>query len=220
MEKYLQNNPKATDVLTAASGKTLAQINKIKVAGFGPFDNEIAKTGKVQGLHDSFLGAVRAGLEFNLDVLKGYDVLNAAQSAGINELFGPDNKLLRADAAVLVHNDMPAWNALTIDGIHVSAALDWDECVGGIPVSEIACYSTFYEPERMEKFLEGYFSVSGEIPNFKEQFELMRLRYIVSKMTLRLRRYFAWQKDDFMKQKIETGKIHLKESLKHFGLSK
>lgn len=48
-------------------------------------------------------------------------------------------------------------------------------------------------------------------------FELFRLRYVLSKMTLRIRRY-SWDPSEYMKSKIETGKVHLKESLSHFGL--
>ena len=53
--------------------------------------------------------------------------------------------------------------------------------------------------------------------DFDERFELMRLRYVLSKMTLRIRRY-SWEPTDFMKEKIEVGKLHLAQSLDHFGL--
>lgn len=59
--------------------------------------------------------------------------------------------------------------------------------------------------------------VAEKPADFEDRFELLRLRYVLSKMTLRLRRY-AWEQTDFMREKIETGKTHLAQSMQYFGI--
>lgn len=213
--KWLETHPEDEDKLLPQMGRVMAQLHQIKVNGFGPFDNEKAKSGELVGLHQTFGEAVRAGLPFNLDVLKQYGVLTEQQAEAVARLFD-GNPLLDAQKAVLVHNDFADWNLLT-DGQDVTGVLDWDECVGGIPESDIACWSTFFDPERLKGFLDGYFEVAEKPNGFDERFELMRLRYVVSKMTLRLNRY-SWEPTDFMREKIETGKAHLAQSMEYFGL--
>lgn len=213
---WLDDHPEDEAALVAQVGKMMARLHQVKVDGFGPFDNEKAKTGELIGLHKTFGEAVRAGLPFNLDVLTKEGVLKPEQIPAITKLFGDDNPLLANSKAALVHNDFADWNLLT-DGKDVTGILDWDECVGGDPVSDIACWSTFFEPERLRAFLDGYWQVADKPDNFQDKFELLRLRYTLSKMTLRIRRY-SWNPSDEVKQKIEVGKTHLAQSLEYFDL--
>lgn len=216
IKKWLEQHPDDEAKLLPQVGRMMARLHQIEVDGFGAFDNERAKSGELVGLHDTLAGAVRAGLAFNVDVLAKENILTSDQVDGINTLFGENNPLLDVERAVLVHNDFADWNLLT-DGDDVTGILDWDECVGGTPESDIACWSTFFDPERLQGFLEGYWQVAEKPADFDERFELLRLRYVLSKMTLRIRRY-SWEKTDFMKDKIEIGKVHLAQSLEHFGL--
>lgn len=215
IKKWLETHPDDEAKLLPEIGKEMARLHQIKVSGFGAFDNEKAKNGELVGLHQTFGEAVRAGLPFNIDVLKQYGILTEQQAEAIAKLFD-SNPLLDSNEAILVHNDFADWNLLT-DGQGITGILDWDECVGGIPESDIACWSTFFEPERLKGFLDGYFSVVQKSNDFDDKFELLRLRYVVSKMTLRLRRY-SWEPTDFMREKIETGKTHLAQSMECFGL--
>lgn len=216
IKKWLEQHPDDEAKLLPQIGKMMARLHQIEVDGFGAFDNEKAKTGELVGLHATLGDAVRAGLPFNLDVLTKEGVLTAEQSQAVTKLFGDNNPLLSTDRAVLVHNDFADWNLLT-DGNDVTGILDWDECVGGIPESDIACWSTFFDPARMKGFLDGYWQVAKKPTDFDEKFELMRLRYVLSKMTLRIRRY-TWSPTDEVREKIEVGKVRLAQSLEHFGL--
>ena len=213
--KWLEQHPEAEATLLHEAGKTMAKVHQIKVDGFGPFDNEKAKSGKLVGLHQTLGEAVRAGLPFNLDVLQKYDVFTAEQAEAIAGLFA-NNPFLDTTESVLVHNDFADWNLLT-DGETITGILDWDECVGSDPISDIACWSTFFDPERLQGFLDGYYSVAEKPADFQDKFELLRLRYTVSKMTLRLRRY-SWEPSDAIRERIENGKKHLEQSLEYFGI--
>jgi len=216
IKKWLDTKPEDEVKLVERAGRMMARLHKIKVSGFGPFDNDKAKKGELVGLHNTMAAANRAGLQINLDFLVGERVLQEVQRTAINELFTDGNPLLGTEQAVLVHNDFADWNLLT-DGNDITGILDWDECVGGDPVSDIACWSTFFDPKRLPAFLDGYWQVADKPNDFDNKFELLRMRYIISKMTLRIRRY-KWDQDEFVKQKIEHGKIHLAESLNFFKI--
>jgi hygromycin-B 4-O-kinase len=214
--KWLETHPQDELDLLKQCGRTMSKIHQIKVEGFGPFDNEKAKNNKLIGLHSSYINALQAGLTFNLDVLTRKNIFTSKQVTGINDLFSNSNKLLHCDNPVLIHNDFADWNLLT-DGKNITGVLDWDECVGGDYISDIACWSTFFEPERLNGMLEGYFENKEKPKDFDEKLKLLIFRYVISKMTLRIRRY-TWEPSESIKIKIERGKNHLANSLKYFGI--
>ena len=213
---YLNKWPKEEEKIVCEMGKMMARLHKIKVNGFGPFDNESAKNGKLVGIHSTLSGAVNAGLEENLERLVSSDLFSEEAAVKIKKLF-KDNELLNIKESVLLHNDFADWNLLT-DGDTVTGIIDWDECVGGDPIEEIACWSTFFDPERLKPFLEGYFSEVEEYENFENRFQLMRLRYTISKMALRIKRY-TYEPSDFIKMMIEKGTKHLEELFVVFDLN-
>ena len=216
IKKWLEKYPNDENKLLFEVGQTLAKVNQIKVTNFGPFSNEKAKKNVLIGLHESYAKAIQAGLDFNLIVLKENDMLTDIQINKIEKLFSDENPSLRCSQPVLIHNDFADWNLLT-DGNKVTGVIDWDECVGGDFISEIACWSTFFEPSRLNLMLNGYWTIRDKPADYQDRFELLRLRYILSKMTLRIRRY-SWDPSDFIREKISTGKIHLSESLKFFNI--
>ncbi len=214
--KWFESHPEDESQLLVVMGKTMAQLHQIQVNGFGPFDNQKAKSGTLQGVHESLANSVQAGLAFNLSVLQAEGLFTEEQVVSVQELFSADNPLLQASTAVLVHNDFADWNLLT-DGTSVSGVLDWDECVASHPVADLACWSTFFDPARLEGFLDGYWQLAEKPDNFTDLFELFRLRYVISKMTLRIRRY-SWEPSDAIREKIAHGKKHLEASLRYFNL--
>ena len=212
---YLKEHELEEDKLVFQMGVTMANLHKIKVTGFGSFINDEAKNGKLVGRFNNLSDSVNAGLAENLERLINNNVLKENTADKMRKLFY-NNPLLNITDAVLVHNDFADWNLLT-DGNAITGIIDWDECVGGYAVEEIACWSTFFEPERLNKFLEGYFSVTDKPENFEEMFELLRLRYTISKIALRTKRY-TYEKTDFLKGMIEKGTKHLEASIKYFNL--
>jgi|GEM_PF-939944 len=216
MQVWLAKHPEDEAKLLFDIGVCMAKLHKLSVTGFGPFDNQKAKDGDLVGLHDTFAGAVRAGLAFNLKTLVERDIITKAQGAAVDKLLSMDNPLLGCKKPTLIHNDFADWNALT-DGQKITGMIDWDECVAGDPVADIACWSTFFEPERLAGMLKGYWSIADKPNDFDQKFELLRLRYTVSKMTLRVRRY-EWNPSDAIKQRIEIGKKHLAVSMQYFDI--
>lgn len=205
---YLNEHPEKEDKLVYDMGRTLAKVNKIQVKGFGPFSNEEARKGNLFGRYNSLNDSINAGLDENLERLVKYNTISLEIASKMKTLF-QNNKLLNYDSPVLIHNDFADWNLLT-DGDKITGVLDWDECVGGHPIQEIACWSTFFEPKRIKEFLKGYFSETPKFENFEETFQLFRLRYTISKMALKTKRY-TYEQTPFLKDLIEKGQQHLKE---------
>lgn len=216
VQTFLKEHPEKEKQLVMEMGKTMARLHKIKVDGFGPFDNEEAKKGVLKGLHKSLNSSINASLDENLERLVKYNILTKEVAEKMRKLFC-NNELLNSDVSVLLHNDFADWNLLT-DGDTITGIIDWDECVSGHPIQEIACWSTFFEPERIEPFLEGYFSETPVYDNFDEMFQLMRLRYVISKMALRIKRY-TYEQTPFLKSMIEKGEKHLEELSSIFNLN-
>ena len=213
---FLRNHPQKEEKLVREMGKTMSKLHSIRVQGFGPFNNDEAKRGNLIGRFDSLHDSINAGLKENLDRLVEYDILSKKVATKMKALF-ENNPLLDSGEAVLVHNDFADWNLLT-DGNNISGVIDWDECVGGHPIQEIACWSTFFDPERIVPFLEGYYSDTIKPENFDELFQLFRLRYTISKMALRLKRY-KYEQNAFLKSMIEKGEKHLKDLIEIFDLA-
>lgn len=211
----IKNNPEKENILVYEMGKTMANLHKIKVNGFGPFDNNEAKNGNLIGLHKTLDDSVCAGLDENLSRLVKYDIVSQEKADKMKRLF-IDNPLLQNSESVLIHNDFADWNLLT-DGNTITGVIDWDECVGGNPIQEIACWSTFFDPKRIEVFLKGYFSIVPKYENFEELFQLFRLRYTISKMALRVKRY-SYEKTSFLEDLIKKGEKHLEELSEIFQL--
>ena len=115
---------------------------------------------------------------------------------------------------VVVHNDFADWNMLT-DGKNITAILDWDEACGGDSVADLACWSMFFTIPRYEIFLKGYKEVGALPEDYEERFHYYRLRYAISKMALRAKRFIV-DKSDFVKDKIEVGKKALSEEVEWF----
>ena len=213
----LKGNPEKEEELVYEMGKTMARLHKIQVNGFGPFNNEEAKKGNLIGLHKTLNDSINAGLDENLDRLVMYNIVSQDVAEKMRKLFQSNPLLLNCDVSVLVHNDFADWNLLT-DGNTITGVIDWDECVGGHPIQEIACWSTFFDPERINPFLKGYFSETIKYDNFEELFQLFRLRYTISKMALRIKRY-TYEQTPFLKSMIEKGTKHLQELSVIFNLN-
>ena len=215
IQTYLKEHQEKEKQIVYEMGKTMAKLHRINTIGFGPFDNEKAKEGMLVGRHTSLSESVNAGLSENLDRLVKYNILTQDIADKMQSLF-ENNPLLDYKEPVLIHNDFADWNLLT-DGNTITGVIDWDECVSVHTIQEIACWSTFFDPERLPLFLDGYFSETKKPENFDELFQLFRLRYTISKMALRIKRY-TYEQSPFIKSMIEKGEKHLDDLSKIFRL--
>lgn len=216
MDVLLQKNKTPEDTLLIDCGKQMAKIHKIKVEGFGPFDNYIAKHEKqLRGLHTSYNDFIHVGLKENLSRWVRYEIINQHQADDMLKIF-TIHAFEPIDKPRLIHNDFADWNLLT-DGKTITAVLDWDECHAGDPIADLACWSTFFNIERIKKFIEGYTAQATLPKDYDDRFHFYRLRYTISKMALRIKRYQV-DKSAYIQEKLEVGKQALKEETRWFKL--
>ncbi|NTU46731.1 aminoglycoside phosphotransferase family protein [Candidatus Roizmanbacteria bacterium] len=216
MDVLLSKDKEPENQLLHSAGSLMARIHEINVHGFGSFDNRIAKTeNQLAGLHKNYHDFIWSGLEENLQRLIKFEVIQVGQSVNMQRTFENMN-FEPFDTARLIHNDYADWNLLT-DGKIITGILDWDESHAGDPVADLACWSTFFSMDRFATFLEGY-KLVGSLPvDFDTRFHFYRLRYTISKMALRVKR-FQVDKSDFLKDKIRVGKEALLEETAFFGI--
>ena len=217
VDVFLQNDKSGENTLLVDCGKRMAQVHEIEVKSFGSFNNTVAKQEKrLVGLHKTYDDFVHVGLEENLERLIKFDIINRQQAEVMNGVF-EINHFEPPSGPRLIHNDFADWNLLT-DGKGITAVLDWDECHAGDPIADLACWSTFFNIERMNQFMKGYTSLASLPNDYDERFHFYRLRYTISKMALRIKRYQV-DKSPFILEKLEVGKQALNEEAKWFGLS-
>lgn len=216
IKKWLESNPDDVDKIMIEAGKTLAKLHTIKVDGFGPFDNEEAKKGKLIGTHDSFAKSVRAGLEKSLKDLVNFNIITQEQAEKLDKLYDENSPLLKCNQGVLIHKDFVDWNLLT-DGNKITGILDWDECASGDPIADIASWSSMTPLSRLDKFIEGYFYCETKPELFDEKLQLLSLRCTIDNMALRSQRK-QYIKSDFLNELIALGKEQLIASFKYFGI--
>lgn len=216
MDVFLQKDKSDENSLLLDAGVNMAKIHQVKVGGFGAFDNKVAgKSNKLVGLHSSYRDFILTGLDENLSRLVGFKILDVKTAKAMRKIFDLYH-FEPTEEPRLVHNDFADWNLLT-DGSKLTGALDWDECHGGDPIADLACWSTFYDIERMENFLKGYTSIAKLPRDYDERFHYYRLRYTISKMALRAKRYQV-DKSESIKEKLEVGKRALAEELNWFNI--
>ncbi len=176
-------SPETEKSLMFQCGELLAKLHRIKTGGFGFFDEEKAKTGETDGSLSSWEEHVLTALEPNLQYLLGLNLITEGKAERIREVFKENKNLLELKQGMLVHGDYCDHNVM-VSGEKITGIIDWEDCISGDPVHDIAFWSTFYPRERLPLLMEGYGKVGKD---FQERFELYRLRIAVSKAVLAVR---------------------------------
>ncbi|OGD49322.1 hypothetical protein A3J22_02315 [Candidatus Beckwithbacteria bacterium RIFCSPLOWO2_02_FULL_49_12] len=199
------------------TGKLLAKIHTIHTKNFGFFDNRLAKAKKqLVGIQPQWSDHVLAALTKNLNYLQKTQVITPSQRKKISKIFSANKTLLDYKRSVLIQNDLADWNQLAQNG-RVTAVLDWDECHSGDPMADFACWSLFFPLERLEHLKRGYQQISPLPKEYEAKFHLLRLRYLVSKITLRKKK-LTFKEDKFMRDLLNHGLKTMKQEFSWYGL--
>jgi len=198
------------------TGRLLALTHSVKTNQFGFFDNEIAKKDhKLQGIHRQWKEHIYSSFTNNLSYLVSKNAITIDEHEKIESIFKHNDKLIVCDSPRLVHNDLADWNELT-DGTKITAFIDWDEAFSGDPICDFSTYSVFFDDIRLKNLINGYETITRLPPDFEEKFHLYRLRYIVSKLTLRTKRA-VYDNSAFLKQFLTYSKELLSKEMKYYG---
>lgn len=197
------------------TGRLMALTHSIKTEKYGFFNNEIAKfEGKLIGIHNTWREHLYASLDDNLSYLVGKNAISRNEREKIKKIFNNNDKLISCASPRLVHNDIADWNELT-DGKKITAFIDWDEGFSGDPICDFSTYSVFFDDERLNNLIRGYKTVTKLPTDFEEKFHIYRLRYIISKLTLRTKRS-VFDTSEFLIYNLKFAQQLLKKELKWY----
>lgn len=216
MKHWLVAHPEDEAKLVTEAGKLMARIHQIKVKGYGFFDNSLAhNTGELKGIHNSYKDHLLAALPQNLTEIKDAGYISQAQAEKITRLL-QETDLIDCQDPRLIHNDLADWNIM-VDETAGLVAIDWDEAHAGDPIADIACWSLFFPTKRLAILLDGYKQITDLPDNFEEKLHIYRLRYLVSKLTLRHKKYL-YDKSPIMQDLVRVGHEALAEESAYFNL--
>lgn len=195
-------------------GSHVATWQRIKPAGYGPFDAESARSAQVlKGIHTTYESYFRLNLERHLDFLIDRDFLKSSHRKHILRLIKEHEHLLALEAGCLVHKDLALWNILgTPDNI--LAVIDWDDAISGDPMDDLSLLGCFYDGPVIERALKGYAGGLALPDDFARRFWLHLLRNILVKAVIRVGAGYFDRKSDFFL--ISSGSSG--ESLRDFTL--
>lgn len=175
-------------LLVENTGKLLALVHSVHTKQYGFFDNEKAKlTNDLIGIHTTWSDHLYSSLKDNLTYLEDNKAITHQERNTVDHIFDTYGTTIKCQDPRLIHNDLADWNELT-DGKNITAFIDWDEAFSGDPVCDFAAYSVFFDDIRLKHLMRGYKEISPLPGDFEHKFHLYRLRYIISKMTLRTKR--------------------------------
>jgi Ser/Thr protein kinase RdoA (MazF antagonist) len=170
--------------LLPAVGKLLARVHRIPVAGFGLFDFESEPAQGCRGVFDTWRDYVLVRLEAHLACCVQIEAITRGERARIETAFDQLGSLLEGVRPALLHGDLGSHNIFTSDET-VTALIDWEDCLAGDPVFDLAFWATFHPDARHGPLLEGYFSERPPAPDFEARFWLYYLRVALAKTVLR-----------------------------------
>src|SRR5262249_32278643 len=113
-------------------------------------------------------------------------VVTPEEAQRILKTFDRCTRLLHVEEPALLHGDLGSHNVFT-DGASITALIDWEDCLSGDPVFDIAFWATFHPERRHQAFLDGYRSESPLPGDFAVRFWLYFLRIALGKTVLRHR---------------------------------
>jgi hypothetical protein len=141
---------------------------------------------KVVGIFKNWRDYLLLHLDDHLATCRAIGALKDEEVQRIETLFGDLTSLLDDVAPVLLHGDLGSHNVFTT-GHTLTALIDWEDCLAGDPVFDIAFWATFHPDSRHAVFLEGYQAERSLPDDFALRFWLYYLRIALSKTVHRHR---------------------------------
>lgn len=167
-------------------GRLIATWQEVPVAGFGPFDAErAAATGDLRGLHARYADYVHTRLASHLEFLVARDFLTAGRAAEFANEIERARPLLDLARGCLVHKDLALWNLLGTER-DVRAVIDWDDCIAGDPLDDLALLGCFHDGAFLRAAFAGYTSVRPLPAEAVRRFWLHLLRNMLFKAVIRV----------------------------------
>lgn len=169
-------------------GRIAAKLHGIATTSFGLLDvRHVLTSQEGRGLLDTWESYVFLNLAKHLKFCFDIGAISFEESRIIESAFEQTRPILGQVTPSLLHGDLGNHNIFS-DGKHITAIVDWEDCLSGDSMFDIASWGTFIgNDERRELFLEGYKSVRQLPEDFELRYWLYYLRVVLGKTVHRYR---------------------------------
>jgi hypothetical protein len=169
-------------------GRFVGRLHRIRTCGFGFFDVRplVCGDGSVRGTCSTWRDYVLRRLDAHVGQCAGLGAIGRDEECRIFAAFAAAEQSFANVEPVLLHGDLGSHNVFT-DGAQVTALIDWEDCLSGDPVFDVAFWATFHPDRRHAAFLDGYRRERVLPADFELRFWLYYLRVALSKTVLRHR---------------------------------
>ena len=186
----------ATNNLLGSASALLRRLHSIEGKKFGPVslayaegptDVGFERSGLLTGVHDSWDDFVLVRLDEHVAVCSRIDAISSAEAERITSIFENARDELTSIALHSIMHGDPGGNNFLIGGNEPAMLLDWEDCLIGDPMFDVACLATFHPERRLPAIFEGY--GLGSIPQFDNlrRFWIYFLRIALAKTVHRHR---------------------------------
>jgi fructosamine-3-kinase len=195
LERFHDDEPRLR-VLLRRLGELTARLHQVRLDGFGPLDVRPLLTSSadtctsLRGLHDTWHNYLGLNLVAHVAGCVDLGAITAAEGDQVLRLFADNAARLVVAEPRLLHGDLGSHNVLT-DGTDLTGLIDWEDCLPGDPVFDVASWATFQPEPRHPAFLDGYRSTGSLPPDFEPRFWLYYLRMSLAKTVHRYRFAYA-----------------------------
>lgn len=166
-------------------GQLIGKLHQIETKKFGPLNIENIFNNSGEGIYNLWSDYILKNLNEHLDFCLSKKIIKQSIYKTIVRLF-ETKKIPLVEKPVLLHGDIANHNVFS-DGKKITDLIDWEDCLSGDPVYDIAYFGTgaFDHPDWFSVFLSGYKLVNKLPQDFYYRYWIYFLRISIVKAIIR-----------------------------------
>ncbi len=173
-------------------GRFLARVHAIPTEGYGWIDPGplvLGLSDKVAGLFDRWGDYLRLRLNDHVRACVDAAILDEGAAKDVERCLRDVGSREDGFSPSLLHGDLGNHNVFHERDRGITAVIDWEDCLSGDPVFDLAFWATFHPERRWSCFLDAYWSATETTRpvDFERRFWLYYLRIALSKTVHRQR---------------------------------
>lgn len=172
----------------ATLAHALTRLHQVHLTNYGPLDPRglfMQPKMRPRGLFDEWHDFVTRRLESHLDQCLAINALTPPEAEIAEDII--DTVSAQADFdSVLLHGDLANVNILVVNG--GVTVIDWEDCLAGDPIWDLADWCAFHMPERWGYILDNYYLSHAKPADFELRFWAYYLRIVLARTVQRHKR--------------------------------
>jgi aminoglycoside phosphotransferase (APT) family kinase protein len=168
-------------------GRTVRRLHAVPVDGFGlvvPAEQPAVVIGR--GAHACWADYLMCRLDAHLEHCLAIGAISGSDMDAMSSLLPQLLGQLKQTPGRLLHGDLGSHNVF-VHNSEVTGLIDWEDCVAGDPVYDLAFWGTFHPHACLQHFLDGYFNGERHFQDFEIRYWLYYVRVALAKTVLRHR---------------------------------